>query len=154
MTKIAVKTRIDAPKERVWDVIADLGAVSAWNPSLADSHYTSEAREGLGASRRCEFPDGGYVEERATEWKSGEAITLEIVEGTVPFAFPASGTLSLVDDGDGTSVTLTLEYDLKADFPADPQELERQNREELLPMVMAGLKHYAETGEPLPVPAA
>ncbi len=152
MTRVTSEIRIDASKDKVWDVVADLGSVSVWNPVLANSHYMSEAKEGLEASRHCDFPDGGYVEERATEWKPGEAFTVDIYEGTVPFAFPANGTLSLVDDGVGTIVNLAIEYDLKADVPVDPQEVERQNSEELFPLVLAGLKHYVETGEPMPIP--
>lgn len=153
MTRILVETRVDAPRERVWDIIADLGAVSTWHPALADSRYTSEAKEGLEASRRCDFPDGGFVNESVIEWKPGEAFTLEISGGTVPFA-SAKGTMSVSEDGDGTIVTLSLDYELKSDIPVDPQELERENREDLLPLVLAGLKHYVETGKPLPMPVA
>jgi len=145
MTRILSDIRIDASKDKVWNVLADLGTVSVWNPVIANSHYTSEAKEGMGASRHCDFPDGGYVEERAIEWEPGEALALEISDGTVPFA-SASGRLSLVDDGDGTIVNFVFEYDLKADVPVDPQEVERQNRDELLPLVLAGLKRYVETG--------
>ena len=153
MTRILVETRVDAPRERVWDIIADLGAASTWHPALADSRYTSEAKEGLEASRRCDFPDGGFVNESVIEWKPGEAFTLEISGGTVPFA-SAKGTMSVSEDGDGTIVTLSLDYELKSDIPVDPQELERENREDLLPLVLAGLKHYVETGKPLPAPVA
>ena len=151
MTRVTGEIRIDASKDKVWNVVADLGSVSVWNPALANSHYTSEAKEGLEASRHCDFPDGGYVEERVTEWKPGEAFTVEIYEGTVPFA-SANGFVSLVNDGDGTIVNYGIEYDLKADVPVDPQEVERQNREELFPLVLAGLKHYVETGEAMPIP--
>ena len=82
-----------------------------------------------------------------------EGYTLDIYEGTVPFA-SAQGSLSLVDDGDGTIVTFAIEYDLKADVPVDPQEVERQNREDLFPLILASLKHYVETGEPMPMPEA
>lgn len=153
MTRVSTEIHIDASRDKVWNVIADLGSVSVWNPALAGSHYTSEAKEGLEASRHCDFPDGGYVTERAIEWRPGEAITLEITGGTVPFA-SANAVLSLVDDDDGTVVTIALEYDLKADVTADPQEIERQNREELFPLVLSGLKHYVETGEPMPIPEA
>ena len=153
MTRIVVKTRVDAPRERMWDVIADLGAVSVWNPALADSHYTSAAKGGLEASRHCDFPDGGYVKENVVEWRPGEAITLEIYEGTVPFA-SARGSMSVSEDGDGTIVTLALEYELKSDTPVDPREVERENREDLFPLVLAGLKHFVETGEPMPIPEA
>ncbi len=153
MTRVTGEIRIDAPREKVWDVIADLGSVSVWNPLLSNSYYTSEAKEGLEAARHCDFPDGGYVKERTLEWKPGEAFTLDIYEGTVPFA-SAHGRYSLVDDGDGTIVTLAIEYDLKSDVPVDPQEVERQNREELFPLVLASLKQYVETGEPMPMPEA
>ena len=151
MTKVTAEIRIDAPREKVWDVIADLGSVSVWNPFLSNSYYTSEAKEGLEAARHCGFPDGGYVKERTLEWKPGEALTLDIYEGTVPFA-SAHGGYSLVDDGDGTIVTGAIEYDLKPDLPVDPQDVERQNREELLPLILASLKQYVETGEPMPMP--
>jgi hypothetical protein len=45
MTRVTIDLRIDAPKEKVWDVVADLGSVSVWNTALAGSHYTSEAKE-------------------------------------------------------------------------------------------------------------
>ncbi len=153
MTRVTSEIRIDAPREKVWDVIADLGSVSVWNPFLSNSYYTSEAKEGLEAARHCDFPDGGYVKERTLEWKPGEAFTLDIYEGTVPFA-SATGSVSLADDGDGTIVTYAIEYELKSDVPADPQEVERQNREELLPLILGSLKHYVETGEPMPMPEA
>ena len=47
MTRVTIDLRIDAPKEKVWDVVADSGSVSVWSPALAGSHYTSEAKEGL-----------------------------------------------------------------------------------------------------------
>ncbi len=149
MTRVTSEIRIDAPREKVWNVLADLGSVSTWNPVLSNSYYTSEAKEGLEASRHCDFPDGGYVKERILEWKPGESFTLDIYEGTVPFE-SATGSASLADDGDGTIVTYAIEYVLKADVPVDPKEIERQNREELLPLVLASLKHYVETGEPMP----
>ena len=112
MTRVAVETRIDASKGRGWDVIADLGAGSVWNPALADSHYTSAAKGGLEASRHCDFTDGGYVKESVVEWRPGEAFTVEILEGTVPFA-SARGSMSVSEDGDGTIVAFALEYELK-----------------------------------------
>ena len=153
MTRVTGEIRIDASREKVWDVISDLGSVSVWNPFLSNSYYTSEAKEGLEAARHCDFPDGGYIKERILEWKPGEAYTTEFYEGTVPFA-SYHGGYSLVDDGDGTIVTGVIEYDLKSDVPVDPQELERQNREELLPLLLASLKQYAETGEPMSMPEA
>ena len=151
MTKIISEIRIEPHKTQVWEVLSDLGSVSAWSPAIAKSFYTSEAKEGLEASRRCDFP-GVYVEERTTAWKRGEGFTLENNEGTVPFA-SAFGTYSLRGDGHGASVAFRLEYELKKDTSADPQEVERKNRDELIPLTPANLKRYQETGEPMAAPA-
>ncbi len=152
MTKVTGEIHIDAPRQKVWGVLADLGSVSVWNPVIANSYYTSEAKEGAGASRHCDFPDGGYVKERAVEWKPGEAMRLNILEGSVPFD-NFYGAYTLRDERRGTTVSLTLGFDVKPDAPVAPTEAERQNREELIPAVLAGLKHYAETGQPMPMPA-
>lgn len=151
MTKVTSEIRIDAPRNKVWNVLADLGSVSVWNPAIAGSYYTSDIEEGVDASRHCDFPDGGYVKESATEWTSGESYTLEIYEGTVPFA-SAFGSFVLADDGEGTHVDMAIEYDLKEGISIDPDKVQRQNRDELLPLILAGLKQYVETGVPMTVP--
>ena len=150
MTKVTSEIRVDAPRQRVWDILADLGTVSVWNPGVINSFYTSEAKEGVGASRRCDFPDGGHVIERATAWKSGESYTLNI-EGADGLG-SAHASFTLKDDGQGTAVTFNLEYELEPDMPVDAQETMRNNLEELIPAVGAALKYYTETGEPLPMP--
>ncbi len=151
MTKVTGEVRINAPKEKVWSVLADLGEVSAWNPVIANSYYTSEDKEGVGAARHCDFPDGGYVKERATDWKAEDTVRLNIYEGTVPFD-NFYGTYTVRGDGDSSIVHFALEYDLKSGGPVDPQEIERQNRDELIPVVLGGLKHYVEIGKPMPMP--
>ncbi len=151
LTQVTSAVRINAPKEKVWEVLADLGTVSVWNPTIASSHYTSGKKEGVGASRHCDFPDGGYVEEQVTQWDSATALKLQVNEGTVPFD-NFGGGYTLSDDDDGTVVHFDMEYTVKPGTPVDREEVERQNRDELIPLILAGLKHFVETGEPLPTP--
>jgi|GEM_PF-1906127 hypothetical protein len=73
MTIIISEIRIKAPKAKVWSVLSDLGTISVWSPAIAKSFYTSEAKEGLEATRHCDFPGGGYIEERATAMWMGSA---------------------------------------------------------------------------------
>ena len=77
MTKVRGDIQINATLKIVWKVLADLGSVSIWNPSIADSYYISETKDGVGASRHCDFPDGGYVNERATEWEAETLLSKE-----------------------------------------------------------------------------
>ncbi len=148
MTKVCGEIRIDAKQKIVWAVIADLGAVSTWNPTIADSYYTSEAKEGVGASRHCDFPDGGYVNECVTQWEAGKLVRLHVNEGTVPFN-NFYGTYSLSADGDETLAGFTLEYDIQPNTALDHEYVEQQNREQLIPAVLDGLKHYIETSPPV-----
>ncbi len=148
VTKVTSNIYIDASRQKVWEVLADLGSVSVWSPAIANSYYTSEATEGVGASRHCDFSDGGYVKEQVSEWRPGEALRMQIYEGTVPFD-NFYGTFTLRDDDQGMTVSFTLEFDVRPGAPVDPAEAERQNREELIPAFLAGLKHYAETGRPM-----
>ena len=41
MTKVTSEIRVDAPRLRVWDILADLGTVSDWDPAVINSFYTS-----------------------------------------------------------------------------------------------------------------
>lgn len=152
MTRLSSEIRIDAPKEKVWAVLADLGAVSAWNPTITNSYYISESKDGVGASRHCDLPDGGFVKERATAWTPGEAFTLNIYEGTTPFE-NGYGSFEVKDDGQGAVVNFTLEFDPKPDAPVPPEQVERLFKEQVIPAVIAGLKRYVETGQPMPMPA-
>ena len=41
MTRLTTEGHIDAPKEKVWAVLADLGGIDKWNPGVGRSHWTS-----------------------------------------------------------------------------------------------------------------
>ncbi len=148
MTRIAHDVRIDAPTERVWAAIADLGAIDKFHPGVRKSYYTSELREGVGASRHCDLLPFGSVEERAIAWKNGESLTLEIFDGerTPPFQ-TASAIMSVERDGDGTIARLALEYRLRYGVLGALLDrlLIRARFEKMVPAVLAGLKRFTET---------
>ena len=51
MPRFSTQIRIDAPKEKVWEVLADLGGIYKWNPGVVHSHSTSDSTGGEGAMR-------------------------------------------------------------------------------------------------------
>ena len=150
MTSVTSEIRINAPKEKVWNIIADLGAVQNFHPGVRQSYYSSENKNGLGASRVCELLPAGKIEERATEWKEGEGFVLEVepIEKAPPFK-KAFGRMVLKEDGDQTLVTLTFEYTLKFGPVGSLMDafMVRPQFKKIVPNVLAGLKHFTDTGE-------
>ena len=85
MISVSRKLQINAPKEKVWAAIADLGGVFQFQPAVTASHYTSDEKSGVGAARVCELPPDPNnpnaiksVAEIVTEWNEGESFILDV----------------------------------------------------------------------------
>jgi carbon monoxide dehydrogenase subunit G len=155
MTRLTREVHINAPKEKVWEILADFGGVYKFNPNVPKSYCTSTANGGLGATRHCDLAfKGAAIEERIVEWREGQSYTIEIYEGknTPPFK-TATASISVRKDGNGSIVSGTFEYTMKCGplgalmdkLMMQPQFSQAWSR------LFAGLKHYAETGEPVEV---
>ena len=77
---------------------------------------------------------------------------VNIHDGSVPFE-NGFGTYELQVVGSETVVNFTLSFDPKPDAQMPLEEVEKQFTDQVIPAMLAGLKHYVETGQPLPVPA-
>ncbi len=150
MTTITREIKIDASQEKVWEILADFGGIYKFNPGVSSSHSTSSANSGVGATRHCDLLPAGSVEERIFEWKEGQAYKVEIYsgKGTPPFK-SAVGQLEAKPDGNGTLVRMRFEYSLKFGPIGALMDrlMVRSQFSKAIPGILAGLKHYAETGE-------
>ena len=147
MTRIQTEITIDATREEVWGVVSDLGAIQSYHPGVQTSYYTSEQREGVGATRVCEFGGGRSMEERAVKWRENENITVKFGKSTkMPPFREAFGHMSLEEIGDKTRVTLALEYRIKFGFIGSLLDrfVIRRQAQKAIPGVLAGLKHQLE----------
>jgi carbon monoxide dehydrogenase subunit G len=150
MTYFSGEIRIKAPKEKVWEVVADLGGIQAYHAGVTKSYYTSEQREGVGASRHCDLKPFGSVEERIVEWQDGESYTIDIYDGAkVPPFKEAKGYMSVAEDGAETIVRFSLEYELKLGPLGRLLDriMVRGRFATVVPTVLGGLKRYLENGE-------
>jgi uncharacterized protein YndB with AHSA1/START domain len=58
MTSFETEIKIDAPAGKVWQVLADIGTISRWNPGVVASHVTTDQTTGVGAGRHCDLLKG------------------------------------------------------------------------------------------------
>lgn len=152
MTQVTREIQINAPKEQVWQVLADFGGVQNYNPNVKKSYATSTANGGVGATRHCDLTlFGASVEEEITNWQDGREYSVAILGGkkSPPFK-TAVATLAVRDDGKGGSI-VTGRFDYKLKFgPIGylmDQMMVKPAFTKAFPKLLAGLKHYAETGE-------
>lgn len=148
-----VSTRIDAPRRRVWEVLSDIGSIYRWNPGVKASRATSEAPGGENATRHCDLQRSGgksvgYLEERAVDWREGEGYKILITESNLPLK-TAAVSFELADEGDGTRVIVGPRYELKGGVLGSVVDrlVGRRQYRKGMQQLLAGLKHYIETGE-------
>jgi uncharacterized membrane protein len=155
MGSYATNVTINAPADKVWNVLSDLGSIYKWNPGISHSHSTSDEPSGENATRQCDLPNGGFLRERAFNWRDGEGYTIDVYETTLPLK-KNHVDFRLADHGDSTVVALMTDYELKygpIGALMDVLFARRQVRKGMDDL-LAGLKHHIETGETVNEPAA
>jgi carbon monoxide dehydrogenase subunit G len=153
MAKLIRKVQINAPKDEVWSMIADLGGIVNFHPFVDKSYYTTDQKEGVNAARICELNMGMTVEETALKWVEGKSVTLgiEYIKGPKPpFLSDFTGTIIVRDDGKGGSI-VNMEMDWQENFGplgwAMGNFMVKPQFSKMVPPILNGLKHHAETGE-------
>lgn len=132
----------------MWEVLSDLQAVGHYNPLVAKVRTLTPDMKGVGAARLCDFRDGGFSEERVTDWVPGRLVGLEVVRSSFPMSFCRWKT-RVHAEGEGTRVSQDLEYEVKF----GPLGLllntlvMRRRYDAILASVFAGLKTHAESDE-------
>ena len=149
MPQFTSQIRIDAPKEKVWEVLADLGGIYKWNPGVSHSYSTSESNSGEGATRHCDLQSrNDYLKERAVDWKEGEGFKIDIYETNLPLKRNVI-QFSIEAERDGTLVKVSPDYAIKFGWLGSLMDIlmvRRQFRKGMNDL-LAGLKYHVETGE-------
>jgi uncharacterized protein YndB with AHSA1/START domain len=110
MPQFTITNHIDAPVERVWEVLDDFGGISQWTSGVKSSALTSDGPVSEGSTRHCDFAPLGGVNERIDAYKPGERMTVNLYETfKLPIA-SAVADFNLAADGAGTALTLHYSY--------------------------------------------
>lgn len=149
MTIVRSQAQIDAPVDKVWRTLADLGSIDKWNPGVAKSYATSEATQGEGATRHCDLESGNaQLEERAFDWREGEGFKIDVYKSSLPLKRNIV-SFEIEPSGDGTLVRVTADYQLKYGPIGALMDIliGRRQAQKGFDEMLAGLKYHVETGE-------
>jgi uncharacterized protein YndB with AHSA1/START domain len=140
--QIGLEIRIDAPRDRVWNILADHERMPEWFPAREVVRRVpgSDDPNGVGAHRVVRIA-GLAIEEVVTAFKPCEHLEYTVTEGA-PFVDHMADVI-LMRDGDGTRVRWSAR--MRPLIPGTGW-LVRSNLARTLERALAGLKQKAEAG--------
>jgi uncharacterized protein YndB with AHSA1/START domain len=110
MPSFTIKRQIEAPVEKVWEVLDKFGDISLWSPGIKASELTSDGPISQGSTRHCDFAPLGGVNERIDAYLPNERMTVNLYETfKLPIA-SATADFNIEAHNDGTSLTLHYDY--------------------------------------------
>jgi carbon monoxide dehydrogenase subunit G len=150
MTTITREVAIDATKDRVWDVVADFGAIDMVSPGVTNSYITSEQDTGVGTERHCDLDFmGASVEEKIIDWQEGESIKIDIYERkNVPLVRDMIAEFVVREEDGKTILSATLQYAMSGGVGnlMNAVMMKKMNTK-TWNRLLAGFKKRSETGE-------
>jgi len=149
-TVISRKVTINAPKQKVWDALADFGNVQNMSPNISKSYLTSEQKNGVGAERHCDFTSmGAQVEERIVEWNEGESMKIDIYERkNMPMIADILAEFKLEEQDNKVILHGSFEYSMSNSVGNIMNSLVMKKMNiKTWELFLAGIKHHVETGE-------
>jgi hypothetical protein len=149
ITTIKREIVINQSKESVWKALADFGNICHGHPAVNKSYITSTQKQGVGATRHCDFTMmGASAEEKVTTWNDGKNIKIEVYQlNKMPGIDTMSLDLAIRDMGPNTVLTGTMAYTMKnVLFDLMNSLMMKSMNAKLLDGIMAGHKLYIETG--------
>jgi ligand-binding SRPBCC domain-containing protein len=137
---------IQAPVDKIWNVLATPGLLEKYDPAVLKSSVISDVGAGLSAKRRVEMRDGkNWFEEKITVYKPNEALTYELTACSFP-VHKLKHSYTFEKAGDQTKVTQIMEYTVKFGLPGrllDVLVIRRQS-DAGIKKFFAGLKSYVQ----------
>lgn len=86
---VCVAAHVPVNADAFWKVLADIGAIQRYMPSLKSSALTVGEKPGPGSIRTCENLKGQVWSEKCTEWEEGKSFTVvfDTEEPGYPYPF-------------------------------------------------------------------
>ena len=146
MTRITNEVIINAPLEKIWNILSNPELLDKYDPTVQRSTLTSDEKSGIGAKRKVYMLDGkNWFEEKITVFQPGQALTYQLTN----CSFPIKGlkhSYSFETKGDQTGVKQVMEYTVKYGLLGKLLDwiMIRKQSDSGIKKFFAGLKSYAE----------
>jgi len=111
LPEFTITRLIEAPVDKVWEVLNDFGDIHRWSAGVKTSALTSEGEVGHGSTRSCTFAPFGAVNERIDRHEQHERLTVNIFETS---KLPISGAVAdfnIAPKDGGTELNLHYSYE-------------------------------------------
>jgi len=115
--RVSGSAHVDLPRAECWEKLRDLERAKFYVPGVSEVVITTDAKEGVGASRVVTSSQAGLMRETVVAWEEQRGISLRLHRGDEGPLFPipeATAHYALSDDGEGTLVTNTMDYSVGA----------------------------------------
>ena len=146
MGKLVNEITINAPKEKIWDILTDLELLDKTDPTVKKATLISANKTGLDAKRKVLMLDGkNWFDEKITLFKPNEALAYQLTDCSFPIK-TLKHTYSFQQIGNETKVQQTMEYIVKFGLLGklmDKMMIHKQF-DTGIKKFMNGLKSYAE----------
>ncbi len=114
MHAISVSKTIAAPRQAVWDVLADFGNISDWNTGVSVSRITGGGGDvAPGTQRYCELKPMGTLDETLLEMEEPRRAVVRIDKASKIPIKTGQVEFLMEPDGEGTLTTVNYEYEAK-----------------------------------------
>lgn len=112
MPQFTITRHIDAPVERVWEVLDDFGDIQRWNAGVKASELTSAGPVADGSTRHCDLVPFGAVNERIERYEPNQRMTVNIHEASKLPISDAIADFHLEPSGSATDLRIEYSYTL------------------------------------------
>jgi len=114
MPKHTITFHLDAPPERVFDYIADIRNEAEWSKDIRSVKLVGDGPIGQGTEFDTVYRGFGAMRLVHTEYRRPERL---VIEGDGP-RIAMHFVMDLAPEGDGTSVTMTVDMRMRGAFRA------------------------------------
>jgi uncharacterized membrane protein len=114
MLKMKDSACINAPVEKVWEVLSNLEKISDWSEEIKSAECVGDHKRGLHAQRKCLLSNNVIITERIVSWNEGSSFTYEGFD--IPMIASAKNTWTVKSDKGQTLLTTESEASIKGGY--------------------------------------